>query len=83
MKIQSNSRQIPDTDIYTADKKYCDLLYGVLQEMSYSETIGGVTTRYVIGFSIGKVMLKNCWIVVAPSTRAASYKSLEITMIPA
>ena len=47
MKIESNSRQIPSIEKYTADKKYCDLLYGVLQEMSYSETIGGVTTRYV------------------------------------
>ena len=47
MKIESNSRQIPSIEKCTADKKYCDLLYGVLQEMSYSETIGGVTTRYV------------------------------------
>ena len=47
MKIEDNSRQVPSIEKYTADKKYCDLLYGVLQEMSYSETIGGVTTRYV------------------------------------
>ena len=47
MKIEANSRQIPNIEKYTADKKYCDLLYGVLQEMSYSEKIGDVTTRYV------------------------------------
>ena len=47
MKIEDNSRQVPSIEKYTADKKYSDLLYGVLQEMSYSETIGGVTTRYV------------------------------------
>ena len=47
MKIEDNSRQVPSIEKYTADKKYRDLLYGVLQEMSYSESIGGVTTRYV------------------------------------
>ena len=47
MKIEDNSRQVPSIEKYTADKKYSDLLYGVLQEMSYSETIGGVTNRYV------------------------------------
>ena len=47
MKIEPNSRQVPSIEKYTADKKYCDLLYGVLQEMSYSEKIGDITTRYV------------------------------------
>lgn len=47
MKIQPNSRQIPSVEIYTADKKYDDLLYGVLQEKSYNEVINGVSTRYV------------------------------------
>ena len=47
MKIEENSRQIPSIERYTADKKYCDLLYGLLQELSYSETIGDVTQRYV------------------------------------
>ena len=47
MEVQKNSRQVPSIEKYTADKKYCDLLYGILQEMSYSETIGGVTIRYV------------------------------------
>ena len=47
MKIEENSRQIPSIERYTADKKYCDLLYGLLQELSYSETIGNITQRYV------------------------------------
>lgn len=47
MKIEPNSRQVPSIEKYTADKKYCDLLYGILQEMSYSEKIGDITTRYV------------------------------------
>ena len=47
LKINSNSRQIPDVEKYTADKKYCDLLYGVLQEMSYYEKIGDIGIRYV------------------------------------
>lgn len=47
LKVQSDSRQIPSVETYTADKKYNDLLYGVLQEMSYYEKINGVTTRYV------------------------------------
>ena len=44
LKIQSNSRQVPSVKQYTADKKYHDLLYGVLQEMSY---IDGDMSRYV------------------------------------
>ena len=47
MKIEPNSRQVPSIEKYTADKKYCDLLYGVLQEMSYSEKIGDELIRYV------------------------------------
>lgn len=47
MKVEENSRQIPSIEKYTADKKYCDILYGVLQEMSYSEVVEGVTSRYV------------------------------------
>ena len=47
LKINSNSRQIPDVEKYTADKKYCDLLYGVLQEISYYEKIGDIGVRYV------------------------------------
>lgn len=34
MKIEDNSRQIPSNKSYTSEKKYSDLLYGVLQEMS-------------------------------------------------
>lgn len=49
LKIQSDSRQVPSIEKYTADKKYHDLLYGVLQEMSYGEKLPGeeIMTRYV------------------------------------
>ena len=49
MKIEPNSRQVPSIEKYTANKKYCDLLYGVLQEMSYGEKLPGEdnVTRYV------------------------------------
>jgi predicted transcriptional regulator len=49
LKIQSDSRQIPSIETYTADKKYYDLLYGYLQEISYSEKLPGedFSTRYI------------------------------------
>jgi hypothetical protein len=47
MKIQSNSRQVPSIEQYTADKQFNDLLYGYIQEKSYIEVIGGVTYRYI------------------------------------
>jgi len=49
MKIQSNSRQVPSVEKYTADKQYHDILYGVLQELSYGEKYPGDDhmTRYV------------------------------------
>ena len=47
LEIKANSRQVPSVEVYTADKKYCDLLYGVLQEMSYLEKIGDTANRYV------------------------------------
>lgn len=47
LQIQNNSRQMPSIEKYTADKKYNDILYGTLQEMSYAEVIDGVTARYV------------------------------------
>lgn len=47
MKIQPNSRQIPSIERYTANDSYDDLLYGLLQTMSYSETIDGDAVRYV------------------------------------
>ena len=47
LKIQKNSRQVPSIETYTADKMYHDLLYGVLQELSYAEVINGDTFRYV------------------------------------
>ena len=47
LQIEANSRQVPSVETYTADKKYCDLLYGILQEMSYMEKIGETAVRYV------------------------------------
>ena len=37
LQRQADSRQIPKVKAYTANKKYNDLLYGVLQEMSELE----------------------------------------------
>lgn len=49
LKIQADSRQVPSIEKYTANKKYHDLLYGVLQEISYGEKLPGeeVMSRYV------------------------------------
>jgi DNA-binding Lrp family transcriptional regulator len=54
LKVQPNSRQIPSNEIYTADKKYNDLLYGTLQEMSY---VGNEGIRYVNKSDISYVKL--------------------------
>lgn len=37
MKIEKDSRQVPSSSCYTADKKYNDLLWGYLQAASYRE----------------------------------------------
>lgn len=47
LKVQNNSRQVPSVKTYTADKQYCDLLYGYLQEQSYGEFLDGKIVRYV------------------------------------
>lgn len=47
MQIKTNSRQIPDNKIICADKKYYDILYGYLQQVSESETINGAIIRFV------------------------------------
>lgn len=49
LKIQPDSRQVPSIEKYTADKKYHDLMYGVLQELSYGEKLPNddITIRYV------------------------------------
>jgi DNA-binding Lrp family transcriptional regulator len=47
MKIESNSRQVPSSKSYTAEKKYSDLLYGVLQEMSEMEEENSQKIRYI------------------------------------
>lgn len=48
LTIQPNSRQIPKAKVYTADKKYSDLLYGVLQELSLCEETDDGKIRYVL-----------------------------------
>lgn len=41
MEIQRNSRQIPSSQKYTANKNYSDILYGYLQHMSVlDESLG-------------------------------------------
>lgn len=45
MEIQKNSRQIPSDKIYTANKKYSDILYGYLQNHSYLDTKRNI--RYI------------------------------------
>lgn len=48
LQRQVDSRQIPKVKTYTASKKYNDLLYGVLQEMSELADECGVKVRYVM-----------------------------------
>lgn len=48
LQRQADSRQIPKVKTYTASKKYNDLLYGVLQEMSQVTEEGGVKIRYIV-----------------------------------
>lgn len=47
LQIQVNSRQMPSNKSYTAEKKYSDLLYGVLQEMSELSVESGEKVRYI------------------------------------
>lgn len=48
LTIKSNSRQIPDSKAICADKKYYDILYGWLQQVSeYDEGIRYVDTKKV------------------------------------
>lgn len=48
LQRQADSRQIPKVKTYTASKKYNDLLYGVLQEMSELADECGIKVRYVM-----------------------------------
>ena len=49
MVIQENSRQVPKITIFTANKMYHDLVYGLFQELSYIEKLPGESKpdRYV------------------------------------
>ncbi len=57
LTIQSNSRQIPDTKKYTADKKYNDLLYGILQQESVLLDGGRYVEKKLINYvALGEKM---------------------------
>lgn len=56
LKREKNSRQVPVLQRYTADKKYFDLLYGIMQEMSYLDLDG---MRYVDKKCVSYVDLGN------------------------
>lgn len=59
MEIQRNSRQIPSDKIYTADKKYNDLLYGYLQHISqYDENtqIRFILKKDIVYTKLGAVL---------------------------
>ena len=75
LKIQPNSRQVPKVQQYTADKKYNDLLYGVLQEMSYVEVINRVSNRYVDKRSINFQRIAEK-IGVTRQTASSKFKNL-------
>ncbi len=47
MQIKGNSRQIPNNKTICADKKYYDILYGYLQQISEQERMNNVIVRYV------------------------------------
>lgn len=47
LKVEKNSRQIPSVKSYTANKKYNDLIYSLLQERSYLDNVGGINYRFV------------------------------------
>lgn len=75
LEIKANSRQIPSIEKYTADKKYCDLLYGVLQEMSYLEKINNESIRYVDKNSFSFEMLGDR-IGLKRATTSTKFKNL-------
>lgn len=55
MEIQKNSRQIPSDKRYTANKKYSDILYGYLQNMSKLDDDLGV--RYIFKSDIKYIQI--------------------------
>lgn len=75
LEIKANSRQIPSIEKYTADKKYCDLLYGVLQEISYFEKVGNESNRYVDKNSFSFEMLGDR-IGLKRATASTKFKNL-------
>ena len=56
LTIKSNSRQIPDSKAICADKKYYDILYGWLQQVSeYDDGIRYVDTKKVNFSQLSKI----------------------------
>lgn len=55
MEIQKNSRQIPSDKVYTSDKKYSDILYGFLQNISVLEEKTRI--RYILKKDISYVKI--------------------------
>jgi hypothetical protein len=75
LKVQTNSRQIPSIKQYTADKKYSDLIYGVLQEMSDVEEIDGVKKRFVDKKQVSFASLESR-LGIARQTISTKFKNL-------
>ena len=71
LQIQSNSRQIPDTKRYTADKKYNDLLYGILQQESVLIDGNRYVDRKLINFVALGARMK-----VSRQTASTKFKDL-------
>ncbi len=77
MKVQSNSRQIPNAKTVTSNKDYFDYLYSILQEMSHLEvTATGEHIRYLDKKEVSSVKLGEL-IKASRQTAANRFKKLE------
>lgn len=77
MKLQSNSRQIPNSKTVTSNKDYFDYLYSILQEMSHLEvTPSGEHIRYLEKKEVSSVKLGEM-IKASRQTAANRFKKLE------
>ena len=76
MQIKNNSRQIPDNKIICADKKYYDILYGYLQQISESEECKGAVVRYIPTKEVSFVRLSEI-LNLSRQTVSTKMKNLE------
>lgn len=76
MQIKNNSRQIPDNKEICADKKYYDILYGYLQQISECEQCKGSVIRYVSMKDISFVRLSGI-LNLSRQTVSTKMKNLE------